>query len=309
MDLPPKLWFRLQQLKAWWQGTVEANEPLPASAHRMCPNCRALIDRGAASCPLCGMSLRRSRAETSRPGRVMGLPVPSTATSVLVAANVALYGLSWYLTSAGAFSPAGSSPSGMLGSISPGVLLALGGKYGPLIENSHQWWRLITACFLHGGLLHIGFNLWCLVDLGPEVESLFPTQKYIFMYLVTGVCGFLLSLWWTPGLSIGASAPILGLIGVLIGVTFHHGSLGRQYRSRLWRWLIYIFVIGMLPGTGVDNAAHVGGLLSGLALGYFIPEGDPQTRTTETLWSALSLVSILVMVGAFVLMALHLNQL
>lgn len=236
----------------------------------------------------------------------MGLPIPSTATSVLVAANIALYGVSWYLTSTGAFQDLGGSSSGMLGNISTRVLVALGAKYGPLIYAG-QWWRLVTACFLHAGLLHIGFNLWCLVDLGPEVESLFPVQKYIVMYLVTGVSGFLLSLWWSPFVpSMGASASVLGLIGVLIGATYHHGSLGKQYRSQLWRWIIYIFVLGLF--FAVDNAAHLGGLVTGLALGYFVPEGEPATRSSETLWSTLSTVSILIIVGSFVLMALQLNQ-
>lgn len=306
MDIPPKLWFQLQRLRAWWHGTVQANEPLPAAAHRMCPNCRALVDRDSSVCPLCGVSLRHARAASSRPGRVMGLPIPSTATSVLVAANIALYGVSWYLTSTGAFQDLGGSSSGMLGNISTRVLVALGAKYGPLIYAG-QWWRLVTACFLHAGLLHIGFNLWCLVDLGPEVESLFPVQKYIVMYLVTGVSGFLLSLWWSPFVpSMGASAPVLGLIGVLIGATYHHGSLGKQYRSQLWRWIIYIFVLGLF--FAVDNAAHLGGLVTGLALGYFVPEGEPATRSSETLWSTLSTVSILIIVGSFVLMALQLNQ-
>ena len=211
-----------------------------------------------------------------------------------------------------AICPAGSSNGGNAGSGGGGdigglVLLRLGAKFGPLILAG-QWWRLVTAIFLHGGLLHIGMNLWCLFDLGPEVESLFSTPKFIVLYLATGVFGFVLSMFWSPrGLSIGASGAVLGLIGVLIGASYHHGTLGKDYRSRLWRWVIYILIFGLLPIFAVDNAAHIGGLLSGLALGYFIPEGDPETRASETLWNALALVSVLIIAGSFAMMALQLN--
>jgi rhomboid protease GluP len=160
--------------------------------------------------------------------------------------------------------------------------------------------------FLHGGLLHIGMNMWCLVDLGPQVESLFSTTKFTVLYLVTGVVGFLLSLLWSPyGISVGASGAILGLIGILIGASFHHGHLGKEYRSQLWKWVMYIAIIGLF--FHIDNAAHFGGLVSGLALGYFIPEGEPTTRPGENLWNALAVLSVVAIGASFVLMALQLR--
>ena len=151
-----------------------------------------------------------------------------------------------------------------MGGISGEVLLRLGAKSPYILVG--QWWRLVTAIFLHAGLLHIGMNLWCLFDLGPEVESLFSTAKFMVFYLVTGVLGFVLSLWWRPmGMSIGASGAVCGLIGVLIGASFHHGHLGKAYRGQLWRWVIYIAIFGIfLP---IDNAAHFGGLIAGIAPG------------------------------------------
>jgi rhomboid protease GluP len=307
MPLSPKLWFRLQRLKTTWLAALGSKEQSYDSAHRMCPNCRALIDRGASECPLCGAPTKppRSRA-SSTPGRVLGgiIPVPSTATSAMLVANLVLYAVSWYLTQDLASAELNAAPA--MGGIDNRVLIRLGAKYGPLMVAG-QWWRLVTAVFLHAGLLHIVMNLWCLFDLGPAVESLFSTAKFIFFYLVAGVAGFVVSLLWSPfGVSIGASGAILGLIGVLIGASLHHGRLGRDIRSPLWRWLIYIGIFGVL--FHADNAAHLGGLGAGVLLGYLVPEGEPATRASENLWNTLALLSVLTIAGSFALMALQLNQ-
>jgi rhomboid protease GluP len=232
------------------------------------------------------------------------IPVPSTATSAIVAVTIAIYALSWYMTQNAASAELRPSPA--WDGIDGRVLMRLGAKSVLLFAG--QWWRLVTAVFLHAGLLHIGINIWCLVDLGPEVESLFSTAKFVVMYLVTGVAGFLLSAVWNPlVLSVGASGAVLGLIGVLIGTSLHHGGLGKDYRRQLWRWVIYILIFGLLPFSGVDNAAHIGGLVIGCILGYLIPEGEPSTSRGENVWNALALVSVLVIAGSFTLMALQLN--
>ncbi|MBI4167102.1 MAG: rhomboid family intramembrane serine protease [Acidobacteria bacterium] len=266
----------------------------------MCPECRALIDRDVSPCPLCGARIRSSRSQA----RILGglLPLPSTASSAIVAATIALYALSWFLTQKSA--EPGEVTS--LGEIDGRVLIRLGAKFGPLIMAG-EWWRLVTPIFLHAGLLHIGMNLWCLFDLGPTVESLFSTSKFIFFYFITGVIGFVFSFVWSPyGTSIGASGAILGLIGVLLGATYHHGTIGREYRSQLWRWLILIAVLGLFSAT--DNAAHLGGLVSGAVLGHFVPEGEPSTRATENAWNILAMISIMIIAASFALMALQMNR-
>jgi rhomboid protease GluP len=191
-----------------------------------------------------------------------------------------------------------------MGGISNEVLWRLGAKSTAILYG--QWWRLVTAIFLHAGLMHIGFNLWCLFDLGPEVESLFSNAKFVVFYLVAGVAGFLLSLWWSPVPSVGASGAILGLIGVLIGASFHHGHLGKEYRGQLWRWVIYIAIFGLF--FHVDNAAHFGGLAAGVLLGYLVPEGEAETRASQNLWNLLAVLSVVIIAGSFALMALQLAQ-
>ena len=310
MNLPPRYRFKLERWKSNLREMFAKKEPSFNTSHRMCPECRGLIERNASECPLCVAKIKAPRSRTGTregPERILGvIPVPSTATSALVAANIALYAISWYM-SQNAASAAGES-SGLFSGINPQVLLRLGAKFGPLMVQG-EWWRLVTAMFLHGGLLHIGFNMWVLVDLGPEVESLFSIQKYIVLYLVTGVFGYIVSFFWSPfGLSIGASGAIVGLIGILIGASYHHGQLGKAYRSQLWKWVIYIVAMMLIPGLGIDNAAHMGGLAAGLVLGYLIPEGEPPTRAGENLWNTLAILSVIVIAGSFALMALQLNR-
>lgn len=308
MDLSPRLRFKLEKLKSSVRSALESKKDSYDTSHRMCPSCRALIARNESVCPHCGVSLKRAkRREGNSPDRALGglFPFPSTVTSVIAGACILIYALEWYMTQASA---SGGGAASALGGVSGEVLVRLGAK-SPQIILSGQWWRLVTAVFLHAGLLHIGLNLWCLFDLGPEVESLYSTSKFIVLYLVTGVAGFILSLWWNPfGISIGASGAIMGLIGILIGVSFHHGSLGKDYRSQLWRWVIYIFIFGLLPIFAVDNAAHLGGLLSGLLLGYLVPDGEPRTRAEETLWNTLAVFAVIIIAGSFALMALQINQ-
>ncbi len=311
MGLQSRLWFKLERWKAAVRSALGSKSDSPSAAHRMCPTCRALIGRESTVCPFCGAATGPARARGGAgAGRVLGglVPIPSTATSVLVAVNVGLYALAWYLTQVAASSDLLGGAGG--GGIHGDVLVRLGAKC-PLIFAG-QWWRLVTAMFLHANLLHIGMNLWCLIDLGAEVESVFTTSKFIVLYLVTGVAGFLASLWWNPhGISIGASGAILGLIGILIGWSYHHGHLGKMYRGQLVRWVIYIFVFGLISGIfglGLDNAAHLGGLVAGALLGYGIPEGEPETRAGENFWNALAGISVLLMAGSFAFMALQLNR-
>jgi rhomboid protease GluP len=82
--------------------------------------------------------------------------------------------------------------------------------------------------------------------------------------------------------------------------------MGREIRGQLWRWVIYIFIFGLF--FRVDNAAHLGGLATGAVLGYLVPEGEPTTRSSDTLWNALAVISVLIIAGSFVLMALQLNR-
>jgi membrane associated rhomboid family serine protease/Tfp pilus assembly protein PilF len=143
-----------------------------------------------------------------------------------------------------------------------------------------QWWRLVTSMFLHIGVMHIFFNMWCLWDLGAMCESLYGRWTYAACYMITGVAASLTSAWWHPiGVSAGASGAISGIVGALIA-SYYLGefSLPRAAISAHLRSLVmfvgYNFLYGAIVGR-VDNAAHIGGLLAGLLFGALIARVAP----------------------------------
>lgn len=140
---------------------------------------------------------------------------------------------------------------------------------------SGDWWRLLTYMFLHGSLMHIAFNMWCLWDLGALCESLYGRWTFGAIYLTTGVAAGLTSVGWNPNVSsVGASGAIFGLAGALISA-FALGEFSLPsiaIRSTL-RSLILFAVVNLFLGElipHVDNSAHIGGLVSGLVIGALI---------------------------------------
>jgi rhomboid protease GluP len=160
------------------------------------------------------------------------------------------------------------------------VMVHFGANYGPF-TLSGQWWRLLTYMFLHGGLMHIAFNMWCLWDLGALCESLYGRWTFAAIYLTTGIAAGLASVAWNPGvLSVGASGAIFGLAGALIA-SFSLGefSVPRVAISGTLRSLLFFVGFNVLFGTlspGIDNGAHGGGLVSGLIFGALIARLAPE---------------------------------
>ncbi len=173
-------------------------------------------------------------------------------------------------------------------SVSTEVLIAFGAKVNLLIAAG-QFWRLITANFLHVSLLHLAFNSYALWQLGPEVERLYGPRRFWVIYLLTGVFGATASYAWGGALSAGASGAIFGLVGVLLAYFLRHralfGQRGRAYLSNM----LFIVVINLFIGfssPGIDNWGHIGGLVAGFLLGYgLVPQyalvGDPHTGSAE----------------------------
>ena len=190
-----------------------------------------------------------------------------TLTHVLFGANIAVF-LAMALA------------SGSIMDFNGEVMVRFGANFGPF-TLSGQWWRLFTYMFLHGGLMHIAFNMWCLWDLGALCESLYGRWTYAAIYLITGVAAGLASVGWNPGtLSVGASGAIFGLAGALIA-SFYLGefSVPRVAIQGTLRSLLFFVGFNVLFGTmvsGIDNAAHGGGLVSGLILGALIARVAPQ---------------------------------
>jgi rhomboid protease GluP len=158
-------------------------------------------------------------------------------------------------------------------------LIKVGANFGPSTVSG-QWWRLLTCVFVHGGLLHIAFNMWCLWDLGRLCESLYGHWTFACVYLISGLSASLASLLWNPNvLSVGASGAIFGIAGALIA-SFYLGefSLPRSVMSGTLRSVVVFVGYNLFFGAVIartDNAAHVGGLVMGLILGALIAKVAP----------------------------------
>ena len=152
------------------------------------------------------------------------------------------------------------------------TFIAWGADFGPLTTNG-QWWRVITAAFLHFNFLHIGMNMYCLFMIGGFAEKVFGRVEYTFLYLLAGIAGNLASLFWHPLLvSGGASGAVFGVYGTVLGFVLAQGGKvipKPQVRNLVKRTGIFLglnLAYG-LAVTGVDVAAHVGGLITGTLLG------------------------------------------
>jgi rhomboid protease GluP len=157
-------------------------------------------------------------------------------------------------------------------------LVAWGSNFSPLTLHG-QPWRLLTCCFLHGGPAHLLLNAGTLVVLGLLAEPLFGRVRLLLGYLLSGVGGSLASLWWhMPGgvNSVGASGAIFGLYGLLLATAFVKNTpLSPQQRRPLFGLLLYLMLSSLLAGLegsgNTDNAAHLGGLLTGVLIGLLMP--------------------------------------
>jgi rhomboid protease GluP len=240
---------------------------------RMCPSCGKLVGVTATKCHECGASLSYSLAAVSR--TLSGLlPYESPVTYSILTLNILFYAFSLMLSLR--LDPGFN----ILGNVA-GEALERVGASGPLsyIVATGEYWRWLTACFLHGGLWHFGFNNFALLDIGRIAEERYGSARYLFVYVVSGIFGFIVSSWW-GNFSVGASSPLCGLIGLMVGATYRSGGAwARLERTMLLRWVIYIFIFGFF--VRVDHAAHIGGLVSGFLLGRYVLEDCPPSTAQE----------------------------
>src|ERR1700689_3297004 len=273
LDLSPRLrwkldWFK-EQMSGFFGGGAKEN-PRP----KLCPACGTLVGATATKCHQCGASLTFGMAPASRSLSRL-LPTTSPVTYGILTLSCLLYGVSLLATirTTGFQAPAGGGFSALmiLGAISGRVLQQLGASL-PWPIDLFQPWRLIMATFLHGSLLHIGFNMWVLMDVGPQIEEMYGSARYLFIYVVTGIGAYLLSSYVGHSPSVGGSGGLLGLIGVMLALTMGRQTAAMQMlRGQLIRWLIYIAILGLVM-HGIDNMAHLGGFVAGFALGKILTD-------------------------------------
>jgi len=268
---------------------------------RMCPHCRAFITIKDKICPYCDTKVGPRAMDRMGAGLVAGIiPSAQFATILILTLNVGLY-----LVTALASMRAGA---GGLMSVDGRTLLKFGASFPPFIFGQGQWWRLLTAGFLHGGLMHILFNSWALMDVGSHAEQIYGTPRMSAIYLLSTMGGFGASAVFTGSLSVGASAGLLGLIGAMIAYGMvNHGLEASMVKQFYVRWLIYILLMGLLPFFHIDNAAHIGGLATGFVVGWLAGTPDFYGSFRDKLWKAVAGIMVAVTALAFVRMFLFLN--
>jgi membrane associated rhomboid family serine protease len=307
LDLSPRLRWKLDRFREQMSGLFGSGAKEPRRP-QLCPACGTLVGSTATKCHQCGASLTFGMAAATRSlSRLM--PTESPVTYGILTLSCLLYGASLIATIriSGLQVPAGAGFSALMGfgAINDGVLQRLGASL-PWPYDFVFPWRLIMPTFLHASLIHLGFNMFVLMDVGPLVEETYGSARYLFIYVATGVGAFLLSGFF-GNFSVGGSGALLGLVGLMLAVVWGERNAQMQMlRTNLIRWLIYIALLGFVF-RGTDNAAHVGGFIGGFVLGKIMTArtpASPQERTRADMlgWTTGVLVIISLIVVAFVVL-------
>ncbi|HLW52239.1 MAG TPA: rhomboid family intramembrane serine protease [Candidatus Angelobacter sp.] len=222
---------------------LKCGAELPVNEEGLAP---VLCDRCA------GRATSRARSSIST-GTMRDYPV----TTALIATNLAVF-VGMLVTGGGLFGFSGQQ------------LVKWGGNFGPLTIGG-EYWRLVTAGFVHANPLHIAFNMWCLRSLGMLAEKLFGRWQTLCIYLLTGVGGAMLSTGYNPGrLEVGASGAVFGIAGALLaGIKFGNLSISAGEKKSIVSSMLFFIILNFTLGMGgnVDNMCHLGGFVTGLLIG------------------------------------------
>ena len=264
--------------------------PEPKRSSLLCPNCRKLISADEPRCPYCGTS--RPAAPWRNNPWTRGLGREETLVNWVISLNVGMFILSLLLN------PTGTRVSlNPLTALAPSdlSLLHLGATGTIPIDRLHRWWSLLSANYLHGGILHIVFNMLAFRQLAPFVIREYGPYRMISLYTLSGVGGFLVSYLAGVALTIGASAAVCGLIGAAL---FYGKNRGGAYGQAVYKqvsgWVVGLFIFGLLV-PGINNWGHGGGLVGGALLGYLLGyrERRPETLFHKSLAGICAALTVL----------------
>jgi membrane associated rhomboid family serine protease len=273
--------------------------------HKICPACKGINGSTEKVCVHCGARLRGRVGEmAARILRRFNLGLG--AETILVGVFILAYTL--VVTRGGASTIWSLDATdlvragGNFHSVDPGVAWSqVAWNLRPTLEG--QYFRLLTYAFLHGGILHLGFNCLALLIVTPAARDVYGGSRALVAFVGTAILAGAFSLAWAvlthrDLVSIGASGGISGLIG-LMAVWGHldRTRAGIAVRNAMLRWVLYTFVFGFVAGT--DHAAHVGGLVGGALLAMALP--TLPRRVEDPAWRAAGLVAAVLCAGAVAL--------
>jgi len=249
----------------------------------ICPQCGKLIGVNEEKCPFCG---------AWRPGLFGYAPAIQRwfgrrldLVALIVTSCVILYVAALVLQPEEIF-----QLHGFFSFLSPGsrALYQLG-MTGGLAWRQGWWWTLLTAIYLHSGLLHIFFNLMWIRNLGPAVTDVYGPARAFVVFSIAGAVGFLLSNLASGAPSIGASGSIFGLLAALIVYGRRRGSMAMT--AQLWQWAVVMFLMGFAL-TGVNNWAHAGGFAGGWVAAEAMRFDDEKRESLAVQLTALALLAM-----------------
>jgi rhomboid protease GluP len=246
----------------------------------MCPNCRAFITINDRVCPYCEAQVG-PRAVDLRPNALAASFLPSANITAII---VLVVNLAFFLVQLGL--------SHTLSNPEAGVDALLGVAVSDYAFHG-QWWRLITAGFLHGSWVHLLMNSWSLFILVTEVEQFYGTNRLLVAYVFSTFTGFLLACNRTPHTYIlGASCAAFGLMGIMLamGIGKRADPLTQAVRQHYGQWLVFGLVLSL--GGGISLWGHIGGLIGGFVVGLVAGRPGLPASPKELFWKFAAIASV-----------------
>jgi rhomboid protease GluP len=181
-------------------------------------------------------------------------------------------------------------------------LLDWGANFRPMTLEG-QPWRLFTSCFLHIGVIHLLMNMYALLYIGVLLEPYLGKTRFLAAYLISGIAASMASLWWNDlTISAGASGAIFGMYGVflaLLSTNLLDRSAKKTLLVSIGVFVGYNLLSGLEPESGIDNAAHIGGLLSGLVIGYAYVPGLKQFENSGIKFSTIGVLTVVLLLSSY----------
>ena len=258
----------------------------------LCPNCKKLISVSEKECPYCGTVNPAAWWKNNIWTR--GFNDPYLLIKSIIGINVGIYVISLLLNPSGfglTLNPLTFlSPSGQ-------ILELLGATGKAPIDVYHRYWTLISANYLHGGILHIFFNMVAFRQLGLLAAREYGPYRMFIIYTLGGVVGFFISYLAGVSWTIGASASVLSLAGALLYYGKSRGGVyGRAIYKQIGIWVLILFLLGILVPI-INNWAHAGGIAAGFGLGFLLGyhERKKETVLHKLLAGGLAVITLLIL--------------